>query len=57
MRVKCFDEQHEDDLTKSINIFLAQNEIEVIDIKFSTSAFTYEFEQIFCFSALLIYQE
>lgn len=56
MKVKCFDEQHEDDLTLAINQFLDES-MEVIDIKFSTAAFTNDNEQIFCFSALLLYQE
>lgn len=57
MKVKCFDEQHEDDLTIAINQFLEQTQCKVIEIKFSTAAFTNDNEQIFCFSALLIYQE
>lgn len=57
MKVKCFDEQHEDDLTDVMNEFLADKLYKIIDIKFSTAAFLVKEEQIFCFSALLLYEE
>lgn len=56
IQVKVFDEEHEDDLTDAVNDFLleqAQNEI--IDIKFSTAVGMQENEQIYCFSAMVIY--
>ena len=56
MKVKVFDESHEKDLEEVINKFLKDNEIELIDIKFSTSAFSFGEEQIYCFSALIIYK-
>ena len=37
MKVKIFDEEHESDLEKSINNFLSENKVEVIDIKFQTA--------------------
>ncbi len=55
MKVKIFDEEHENDLENSINSFLNDNNIEVIDIKFQTSSITYLDEQIYCFSAMIIY--
>ncbi len=55
MKVKVFDEEYEKDLENSINSFLSDNDIEVIDIKFSTSSITYLDEQIYCFSAMIIY--
>lgn len=55
MRVKVFDEQHEEDLEEVVNAFLSELEEDVIDIKFSTSSFIDHDEQIFCFSALIIY--
>ena len=55
MKVKVFDEEHEKDLENSINSFLSDNDIEVIDIKFSTSSIAYLDEQIYCFSAMIIY--
>lgn len=55
MKVKVFDCEHEKDLEDSVNLFLSDNDIEVIDIKFSTSAIAYLDEQIYCFSAMIIY--
>lgn len=55
MKVKIFDEEHESDLEKSINSFLKENEVEVVDIKFQTAVSVFSEEQIFCFSAMIIY--
>lgn len=56
MKVKVIDEQHELDLEDAINEFLEENE-KIIDIKFSTSSFVdEEKEQIFCFSAMILYE-
>ncbi len=57
MKVKVFDEAHEDDLTDDINKFIDDNDIEVIDIKFSVSNSIYSEEQLYCFSALIMYRE
>lgn len=54
MKVKIFDESHEKDLEKDINEFLC-NDMEVIDIKFSNSVSIFSNEQIYCFSALIVY--
>ena len=54
MKVKVFDEGHEKDLEASINTFL-ENVEEVIDIKFSVAVAISE-EQIYCFSALIMYK-
>ena len=56
MKVKVFDEGHESDLEKSINAFLSELEGEIIDIKFSVSASIFGEEQIYCFSALILYK-
>ena len=57
VQVKVFDEEHEDDLSDMINAFLEDHpDIDVVDIKFSTSCSIQEEEQIYCFSALLIYR-
>lgn len=56
MQVKVFDEQHELDLEESINQFLRELDGKVVDIKFSTSSFMGEEEQIFCFSAIILYE-
>lgn len=53
MKVKLFDESHELDLEKKINKFLESNEL--IDIKYSVSIATSGEDQIYCFSALIIY--
>lgn len=55
MKVKVIDEGHELDLEKSINTFLETVE-ELIDIKFSTSVSIFGEEQVFCFSALILYK-
>ena len=55
MKVKIFDEEHESDLEKSVNVFLEHENIEVIDIKFQTAVSVFSDEQIFCFSAMIIY--
>ncbi|NBK97208.1 MAG: sporulation protein Cse60 [Erysipelotrichia bacterium] len=56
MKVKVIDEQHEMDLEDEINQFLDNVEGKVIDIKFSTSSFVDKEEQIFCFSAMILYE-
>ncbi len=55
MKVKLFDESHEKDLEMKMNEFLTKLEGEVIDIKFSTAIMTMGEEQIYCFSAMIIY--
>ena len=55
MKVKIFDESHELDLEKSINKFLNEKEIELIDIKYQVALCVSGEEQIYCFSALIIY--
>lgn len=57
MKVKVFDEAHEKDLEESINNYIKEKEIkDIIDIKFSVSTSLYAEEQIYCFSALLMYK-
>ena len=56
-KVKIFDENHEKDLESSINSFLRELNGNVIDIKFNVSVSVFGEEQIFCFSALIIYEE
>lgn len=55
MRVKIFDENHEKDLEVAINEFL-KNEIEVIDIKYQVALSIFSEEQVYCFSAMIIYR-
>ena len=57
MKIKIFDESHEKDLEESINNYIKEKEIkDIIDIKFSVAASLYGEEQIYCFSALLMYK-
>ena len=37
MKVKVIDEEHEKDLENSINTFIKENNIDIIDIKLSSS--------------------
>jgi len=55
MKVKVIDESHEEDLEKSVNAFISN--VEVIDIKFQVSVSIFAEEQIYCFSAMIIYKE
>ena len=55
MRVKVIDESHELDLQNSVNNFLQTCE-SVIDIKFQVSTSMYSEEQIYCFSAMIVYK-
>lgn len=56
MKVKLFDESHEKDLEHDINTFLNENPIEVIDIKYGVAVSCFSEEQIYCFSALVMYK-
>lgn len=55
MKVKIFDEAHELDLEKSVNDFLNNLDGDVIDIKYQVSVSIFSEEQVFCFSAMIIY--
>ena len=55
MKVKIFDFEDEKDLEDEINEFLAQVEGEVIDLKYQGSVSMFSEEQIFCFSAMIVY--
>lgn len=55
MKVKVFDESHEKDLEMVINKFLSENDIDVIDIKYEVAVSVFSEEQIYCFSAMIIY--
>ena len=54
MKVKIFDLEDEEDLENEVNKFL-EKDIDVIDIKYCVSSSIYSEEQIFCFSAMIIY--
>ena len=57
MKVKIFDEGHEKDLEASVNEFLEQLDGELIDIKFQTAVGVFSDEQVFCFSAMVVYRK
>lgn len=57
MKVKIFDEMHEQDLEDKINIFLEELEGDLIDIKYEVSISIFGEEQIYCFSAMVVYIE
>ena len=57
MKVKCFDENHEKDLEMAVNTFLSTINADIIDIKFQVAIAMQGEDQIFCFSAMVIYNE
>ena len=54
MKVKVIDEECEKDLENSINEFLTKD-IDVIDIKYQVALGINGEEQLYCFSAMIIY--
>lgn len=56
MKVKIFDYEDELDLEEEINDFIS-DEIEVIDIKYQVAVSIFSEEQVFCFSAMIVYTE
>jgi hypothetical protein len=59
LKVAVFDEEHEKDLEDEINHFLADlKENQVKNIKYSVSVTTdRDGDQLYCFSALIMYRE
>ena len=58
MKVKVIDASHENDLEKKVNAFLKGLEGELLDIKFSNCCMKdKDNDQIYCFSALIIYKD
>lgn len=55
MKVKIFDESHEKDLEERINDFLENCNVDIVDIKFQVSTSISGEDQIYCFSAMIIY--
>lgn len=56
MKVKIFDESHEKDLEATVNEFLSGLESDLIDIKYSVAISTCGEEQIYCFTAMIVYE-
>ena len=55
MKVKIFDESHEKDLENAINEFLEEHK-DIVDIKYQVSIAMFSEEQIYCFSAMILYK-
>lgn len=59
IQVKLFDQEHEKDLEWQMNRFLQKlDEKELVDIKYNVAAMPEddEEEQIYCFTAMIIYR-
>lgn len=56
MKVKIFDESHEKDLESSVNEFLSNLDTDLIDIKYNVAIGVCGEEQIYCFSAMIVYE-
>lgn len=56
MKVKLFDESDEIDLQNNINRFITENNVSIIDIKYQVAIGIFSEEQIYCFSAMVIYE-
>ena len=56
MNVKIFDFEHEVDLEEAINDFLADEKVEMVNIFYQTSHFYAGNEQLFSFSAMILYK-
>ena len=54
MKVRLFDLENEKDLENAINKFLEEG-VEVVDIKYQISLGVCGEEQLYCFSAMVIY--
>ena len=60
LKIKVFDCEDEKDLTNELNDFIEdiyKQDKEVIDIKYSTSIAINDEEQIYCYSALVMYDD
>ena len=55
MFVKIFDENHEEDLEDAANDFINNDGIKVIDIKFQVAIMYDNKDQIYCYTAMIIY--
>ena len=57
MKVKIFDENHESDLEDKINNFLHKiGEEKLVDIKYQLAIMYQGKDQIYCYSAMIIYK-
>ena len=56
LQVKIFDESNEKDLERSVNNFLMSNNYDIIDVQFRTAVSIFSEEQVYCFSAMILYK-
>jgi len=56
MKVKIIDEMHEKDLETSINAFLDEIGDKVIDVQYRVAVAMFSEEQIYCFTAMILYK-
>ena len=54
MQIKVFDEEHEKDLEENVNEFIKDKD--VIDIKYEVAISVFSEEQIYCYSAMIMYK-
>lgn len=57
LKVKIIDENHEKDLENSVNAFLSTVKGDIIEVQFRTSVAVFADEQLYCFSAMILYKE
>jgi len=57
MKVKLFDEMHEKDLETNVNNFLNEIGESYVDIKYQVAIAMFSEEQIYCFTAMVIYND
>ena len=58
IKVKMFDFEHELDLEEAINEYLEDfKESEIVDIKYQLAVMYDNKEQVYCYSAMIIYKE
>ena len=59
LKIKMFDEEHEEDLELVVNEFLMDKKYQnIIDIKYALATMiTKDNEQIYCYSAMVIYND
>ena len=50
-----FDESHEKDLENAVNDFLNSGDFDIVDIKYNVAIAVCGEEQIYCFSAMSLY--
>lgn len=57
LKVKIIDENHEKDLENSINTFLSTLKNDIIEIQFRTCVAVFADDQVYCFSAMILYDD